>query len=133
MVEAELRNYAELLVNGGNVQGKPVLVSCNENYRALCYLVVDVAFDAGASDVKISWYDENCKVIKLLQRHGKVSDDYQDWIIKKVQDLGVEDLVCLRITPPDADLAEEFEYPKPPRYKGGIDEDIFREYEDDEE
>jgi len=115
MIDAALKNYAESLVREGEgVQEKRVVVSCDTRYRALCYLVMDYAVDAGATDIGLNMYDENDSIPEDIQTDEA---DYAAWMVSVMRGWGAGDLVHLLAKPPNADLMVGFDYPAPSQYK----------------
>jgi len=106
MNETRLKKYAELLVkSGGNVQkGQPVVVSCSVDDAYFGRLVLDCAYEAGASEVIMDWTDGHAVRSRFLHGADELFDIFPDWMIKRFDYLDKRGAVYLRIESSDPDL-----------------------------
>lgn len=91
-----LEKYARLAVEiGVNLQPNQTLllktpISCYEFARK----IVDVAYEVGAKDIDIEWYDEECSLIRFLKAPDEIFDTFPNWKIEKYNEL-LEEGVCI--------------------------------------
>ncbi len=106
MEEARLRKYAELLVKaGGNVQkGQPVVITGSVDNAAFVRLVVEYAYDAGASVVYVVWDDDYTTRAKYLRAADEVFDTCPNWIAERYKHFDDNGAVYLTVKSSDPDL-----------------------------
>ena len=108
MNELMLKKYAELLVlAGGNVQeGQLVVIGCDVRDAYFGRLVLECAYNAGASEVIIDWSDEFSTRTTYLKAAGDIFDKFPQWKADKLHyqdDLGA---VYLNTYSPNPDLLQ---------------------------
>lgn len=106
MEEARLRKYAELLVkSGGNVQkGQPVMITSSVDDAYFARLVLEYAYEAGASIVSIDWYDDVATRAQYLHAADEFFDDYPQWRVDRFKYYDDKGVVYLHIRSSDPDL-----------------------------
>ena len=118
MDEQKLKKYAELLVrSGGNVQkGQPVVISSDVEDAAFTRMVMECAYDAGASEVVIDWRDDISTRTKYLRASDEIFDIYPQWSVDRFKFYDDRGAVYLHILSSDPDLLK------------GVDPDRIRRY-----
>ena len=104
--ETKLKNYAELLVRtGGNVQqGQAVVISCNIANAFFAHMVVDSAYDTGASEVTVIWTDDYITRQNYLRADDATFDEFPQWAVDRYKHYDDKGAVYLFIHSPDPDL-----------------------------
>ena len=102
----KLRKYAELLVRaGGNVQvGQPVVIGSDLANVEFARMVQDCAYDAGACEVLIDWYDEASVRTRYLRAADEIFDDFPQWRVDRFEHYDGRGVVYLHIISDDPDL-----------------------------
>jgi len=105
MDNARLQKYAELLVRaGGNVQkGQLVVIGCAVDDAYFGRMVQAAAYEAGASEVRIDWHDDQSTRAKYLHADNKIFDEYEDWRVSKFKEQDDKGAVYLHIRSTDPD------------------------------
>jgi len=105
MNKEDLKKYANLLVRaGGNVQkGQVVTIGSDVRDAEFASLVVECAYDAGASDVVILWDDEVTTRTRYLRADNAVFDVYPQWAVDRFKDFDSRGAVHLRIASSNPD------------------------------
>lgn len=118
MNESKLKKYAELLVrSGGNVQaGQPVIISCDVEDAAFARLVMEYAYDAGASEVVLDWRDDIASRTRYLRASDEIFDIYPQWSVDRFKFYDDRGAVYMHILSSDPDLLK------------GVDPDRIRRY-----
>lgn len=100
-----LKNYAALLVrSGGNVQnGQLVIIGCAVEDAEFGRLVQEAAYDAGASEVRIDWTDDQATRTTYLRAAGEIFDTFEQWRVDKLKEQDDRGAVYLRIVSNDPD------------------------------
>ena len=111
MDELRLKRYAELLVKaGGNVQNDQlVIISCAVDDAYFGRLVQDAAYDAGAEEVRIDWYDDVASRTTFLKAADRIFDDYPKWRVEKFKEQDERGAVYLSILSQDPDMLKGVE------------------------
>ena len=106
MDKTRLKKYAELLVkSGGNVQpGQLVVLSCSTDNAYFGRLVVEAAYDAGASEVKVDWTDQKVTRMHALRSADEVFTRFPQWRVDKLAEQDNNGAVYLSVSSPDPDL-----------------------------
>ena len=118
MEKEKLKKYAELLVrSGGNIQkGQPVVISCDVSDAEFARLVMDYAYDAGASEVVMDWRDDVANRTKYLRASDDIFDVYPQWSVDRFKFYDDRGTAYLHIISSDPDLLS------------GVDPDRIRRY-----
>jgi len=105
MDKIRLQKYAELLVRaGGNVQkGQLVIIGCAVDDAYFGRMVEAVAYETGASEVRIDWRDDQSTRAKYLYADNKIFDEYEDWRVAKFKEQDDKGAVYLDIRSTDPD------------------------------
>ena len=111
MKREQLRKYAELLVkSGGNVQkGQPVVISCEVRDAEFGRMVMEVAYEVGASEVVIDWRDETVSRARFLQGADEIFDVFPQWMTDKFKFYDETGAAYLQIGSADPDLLKGVE------------------------
>jgi len=106
MTAEKLKKYAQLLVySGGNVQkGQPVIIGASVNDAVFARMVMDTAYDAGASEVTIDWNDDQTARAKFLRASDEIFDVYPEWRVNKFKYQDDNGAVYLHIDSSDPDF-----------------------------
>lgn len=82
-----LQKYARLAVQSGvNLQkGQPLMISANTEVREFVRLVVDEAYAAGASDVKVRWNDEITAHSSYKYKTKEQLEEIPDYLVKEYE------------------------------------------------
>ncbi|MCL2387380.1 MAG: aminopeptidase [Defluviitaleaceae bacterium] len=106
MDKKKLEKYAELLVrSGGNVQkGQLVVISCDVDNAYFGRMVQAAAYDAGASEVRMDWADDQCSRTTYLRAASEVFDYFPQWRVDKLKEQDDKGVVYLHIRASDPDL-----------------------------
>ena len=106
MNNAHLKKYANLLVRaGGNVQkGQLVVIYSDVSDADFARMVMDCAYDAGASDVAIIWSCDICSRTKYLRAADSVFDTFPQWMVDRYKYFDDKNAVYLSIISSDPDL-----------------------------
>ena len=86
MKKSLMKSYAKLIVNVGvNVQkGQPVIVNASVGNAELVDYIVEEAYIAGASHVRVEWsYQPLTKHAYKYQTVEQLAD-YPEWVLKKL-------------------------------------------------
>lgn len=116
--EAKLKNYAKLLVvAGGNVQkGQPVVIGSSVDNAFFARMVVDAAYDAGASEVAVWWNDDHVTLSNYLRAADETFDEYPKWAVDRYKHYDDKGVVYLFITSPNPDLLKDVDKDRIDRY-----------------
>lgn len=81
----KLKKYAELIVKVGvNVQkGQPVVLYISVTQQELAHLIVEEAYEAGASEVMIEWKDTFSEREFLKHASEERLENVPEYIVKK--------------------------------------------------
>ena len=106
MTQEKLQNYANLLVRaGGNVQkGQLVIISCEIDAAEFGRMIQKSAYEAGASEVIITWEDSHSTREKYLSASDDVFDTYPQWMIDRFKEWDDRGAVYLRVLSTDPDF-----------------------------
>jgi len=106
MEREKLENYARLLVSsGGNVQkGQLVIVSCAVDDACFGRMVQNAAYDAGASEVRMDWLDDQCSRTTYLRGADEIFDNFPQWRVDKLKEQDDRGAVYLHIRSSDPDV-----------------------------
>ncbi|MCL2499536.1 MAG: aminopeptidase [Defluviitaleaceae bacterium] len=118
MDNAHLKKYAELLVrSGGNVQsGQLVVIGCGVEDAYFARLVQECAYDAGAKDVVMNWFDDVSVRNRYLRANSSVFDEFPQWRVDWYKHHDDRGAVYLHIDSSDPD------------YLSGVDPDRLRRF-----
>ncbi|MDR0272580.1 MAG: aminopeptidase [Clostridiales bacterium] len=102
----KLEKYAELLVrSGGNVQkGQLVIISCAVDDAVFGRMVQSAAYDAGASEVRMDWLDDQCLRTTYLRANDEIFDMFPQWRVEKLKEQDDRGAVYLHIRSSDPDV-----------------------------
>ncbi|MCL1862131.1 MAG: aminopeptidase [Defluviitaleaceae bacterium] len=105
MDKARLEKYAALLVrSGGNVQkGQLVVISGSVDNAPFIRMVQGAAYDAGASEVRVDWLDDQVNRTNYLRADSKVFDVYEQWRVDKLKEQDDKGAVYLHVRSSDPD------------------------------
>lgn len=105
MHKKKLENYAKLLVRlGGNVQnGQLVVISSAVDDAYFARLVQNAAYDAGASEVRMDWIDDQCMRTKYLRAADEIFDYFPQWQVDKLKEQDDRGVVYLYVRSSDPD------------------------------
>jgi len=106
MDKIKLEKYARLLVrSGGNVQkGQLVIISCAVDDACFGRMVQSAAYDAGASEVRMDWIDDQCARTTYLRGASEIFDTFPQWRVDKLKEQDDRDAVYLHIRSSDPDV-----------------------------
>ena len=105
MTKERLEKYANLLVKaGGNVQkGQLVVIVASVDDAYFVRMVMNAAYDAGASEVVIDWNDEATSRAKFMRGADDIFDTFPKWRVEKYKEQDDNGAVYLRIESSDPD------------------------------
>jgi len=105
MKKEVLENYANLLVRaGGNVQpGQLVIVGCDVAAAEFGRMVLDAAYNAGASEVIMNWSDSVATRAKYMRADDSIFDEYPQWMVDRYAYWDAKGAVYLHIVSEDPD------------------------------
>ena len=109
MNETKLKKYANLLVRaGGNVQkGQAVVINCDVSDAYFARMVAECAYDAGAQEVFMRWYDDLCVRMWYMRADDSVFDEFPQWRVDQLKDYDDKGVVYLSINSSDPTLLAE--------------------------
>ena len=118
MDKTTLKKYANLLVYaGGNVQkGQLVVINCPVDCAEFGRMVQATAYEAGACEVSMSWYDDLTDRARFLHGSDEIFDTFPEWRVLKFKEQDDRGAVYLHI------LSED------PDYLAGVDPDRLLRY-----
>jgi len=101
----KLEKYAELLVrSGGNVQkGQLVIIGCSVDNAVFGRMVQNAAYDAGASEVRIDWVDDQVARTTYLRGASEIFDTFPQWRVDKLKEQDDRGAVYLSVRSSDPD------------------------------
>ena len=82
-----LKKDASLTVKSGANQqkGQPLMISANTETREFVRLIVDEAYEAGASDVRVRWNDENTSHSTYKYKTKEQLEEVPEYIVKEYE------------------------------------------------
>lgn len=82
-----LQKYARLSVlSGANLQkGQPLMINANTETREFVRLIVDEAYEAGASDVKVRWNDEITSHSNFKYKTKEQLEEVPEYVVKEYE------------------------------------------------
>ncbi|MCL2049824.1 MAG: aminopeptidase [Defluviitaleaceae bacterium] len=106
MNETKLKKYAELLVrSGGNVQkGQLVVVTCAVDDAHFGRMVQKAAYEAGASEVRMDWYDDQSTRTTYICGADEIFDSFPQWRVDKLKEQDDRGAVYLHVRSSDPDV-----------------------------
>jgi len=104
--ETFLKNYAKLVVSSGvNLKkGQTLVINCKIDDAYFARIVTDVAYNMGAKEVVVMWFDEFMTRSMYMQAADSVFDEFPTWIPERFTYYDARDAVYLNIISPDPDL-----------------------------
>ena len=113
-----LWQYARLVAEVGiNVQkGQPVMINCPVDCAPFARMLVTAAYDAGASQVLVSWRDDYCSRQDWLRAEDSVFDSIPSWEVTKRMELAKKGVGMISVAASD------------PENLKGVDPDRLRRY-----
>ena len=101
--QTHLDEYIELVVRTGvNIQkGQQLLITCSADCAFFARKAMDVAFDAGASNVHLRWVDDVCSRTRFLKADDSVFDKFPAWDKLMLDTLSEEGAAFLNISSQD--------------------------------
>ena len=114
MKKSLIKNYAKLIVNvGANVQkGQPVVVNASVGNAELVSYIVEEAYIAGASQVRVEWsYQPLTKHAYKYQTVEQLAD-YPEWALKKLEYQAETLPAMIHITSEDPDGLKDMDQEK---------------------
>ncbi|MCL2199812.1 MAG: aminopeptidase [Defluviitaleaceae bacterium] len=105
MDKTKLEKYAALLVrSGGNVQkGQFVMITGSVDNAVFVRMVQEAAYDAGASEVRIDWIDDQVNRTNYLRAAAEIFDEYPQWRVDKLKEQDDKGAVYLHVRSSDPD------------------------------
>ncbi len=104
--EAQLDKYAEVAVRVGlNIQpGQSLWINAPIHVPELVRSIVRKAYEAGAKDVHVEWYDDAVKQLKYNLAPDEAFEHYPSWRVQAMEELAVTDGAYLWIDSSDPEL-----------------------------
>jgi len=103
--ETILKKYANLIVRaGGNVQkGQLVIIGCEVDNANFGRMVMDCAYEAGASEVIMDWTDDAVTRATFFHADSKVFDIFPEWKVQKLKEQDDVGALYIRLISSDPD------------------------------
>lgn len=95
-----LEKYAKLLVNvGANVQrDQRVVVSCSTDNNKFARLVTKEAYNVGAKEVIINWYDDEVSLLDVLNQSVETYSEVPNHLVERYRYFVSENVCFIHIT-----------------------------------
>jgi len=104
--EAHLEEYIELVVRQGvNIQpGQQLVIACPVDCAFFARKAMEVAYNAGASNVHVRWIDEISSRTRFLMADDAVFDKYPPWDKLLMDSLAEEGAAFLNVSASDPEI-----------------------------
>ncbi len=100
-----LKKYAKQIIKAGvNIQeGQPLIINAQVTMYDFVRLVVEEAYQAGASEVVVRWADQPITAKKIKYADEKVLGHFREWIADMLDDYMEDNMAVLSLVGSDPD------------------------------